>query len=515
MGLGIFLAPLTFALATKLFVRKKVREDAPNDVDPAAGTLVGAVVPANDSLNEDSLRDAFYIQCYYFSPIALLFWAAQYAKLFLTPDVFLYYGAGILLIYLPLILIGIWFVSVETALIAKERSIKGWQAFLLVLGCVAALGLGVLYIVNATVPDIQEGTRKAAIWLYPLFALFLLAIYHLLIGRRRRQENDRFGLFDKSWLIASFLIVAVTLAMVVFSGRDIGTGAEFDSDHKVYIQGSTDILTAIAEQHAAQQAQQQAQLPAEEQPQHTEVPAAVPATLTAQSAAVETVVPAATSVAETSVPEQSASPEPSGPDQSGGPVIPVTGADVLFTDEFDGNLDAWPYFMTQGDETAVQYYTDGGKLYFQLLQHEDLKPRIYFVHSEKTYTDVQIETVTTNSGVNANGVGLICRMNDAGWYEFLMSNSGLYTIYAVDAGNQFYYALATGGTPAINTGLAENKYTAVCEGNTLSLYINDQLVNSVTDDKFNFKEGLIGFTVYSPQGLPVNVDFGYIKVSTP
>jgi hypothetical protein len=478
LALGIFIIPLTFALATR-FLGKQ-------------------------NLNEDSLKDAFYIQCYYFSPIAVLFWATQYAILFLTPDIFGYYTAGYLLIYLPLILGVVWLVSVETYLFATERQIDSWQALLIVLGCASLLGLGALYIVNVSVPGVQEGTRKIAIWFYPLLGILVLTTYHLLVARRRKLEAKKFTIKDWGLVFMSIMIVFLTITVILVAGREITQSSQFDSEERAYAYDSAQFLTAIATERESQQGQ------------NTEVPAAqenlpIPEPVVAGA----TSTPEQISAVDAPSADQATPAATSVPDQTDNPSIPVTGGGIYFTEEFDGNLDSWPYFMTQGDETALNYYIDAGRLYFQLLQHNDQRPRIYFMNTASTYTDVQIETVTTNSGVNTNGVGLICRFGDAGWYEFVMSNSGLYTIYAVDATNQFYYALSSGGSPAINTGLAENKYTAKCEGSELTLYVNDALVATVTDDIYNFREGYIGFSVYSPQGLPVSIDFSYIKVSEP
>jgi hypothetical protein len=64
-------------------------------------------------------------------------------------------------------------------------------------------------------------------------------------------------------------------------------------------------------------------------------------------------------------------------------------------------------------------------------------------------------------------------------------------------------------------GATTNVLTAECKGSELNLYVNQTLVRSVIDTKFNFAQGKIGLAVSSPDKLPVNVDFESLAVSAP
>ncbi|MCI0552262.1 MAG: TIR domain-containing protein [Anaerolineae bacterium] len=198
--------------------------------------------------------------------------------------------------------------------------------------------------------------------------------------------------------------------------------------------------------------------------------------------------------------------------------IPTAELQNFYTEEFDGNLDTWSSFMTSGIDRQVETAFENGSLKIQLSPFEDRIPRFYWVNHSFTYTNVRLEAVTTNNGNNANGVSMICHYNDYGWYEFTVSNAGLYTIYAFDTtlpSEQGYFALATGGSSAIKTGQATNNYTAVCKGNELSLYVNGILVKTLADNSFNFTEGNIGIGASSPQKLPVDIQFESVSVSNP
>jgi hypothetical protein len=194
---------------------------------------------------------------------------------------------------------------------------------------------------------------------------------------------------------------------------------------------------------------------------------------------------------------------------------PAPDGQQFYREDFTGNLDAWKHFVAGGDESQLHADNSTGGFKIQLAQKGDTRPAAYFIRDTFTYTNVQLQLVTTNNGNNSNDVSLICQVSSSGWYEFQVSNSGQYGIYAFDAANQTVVPLATNNSTAIKSGLAQNTYIASCVGNTLTLSINGQQVESVTDSQFNFTQGQIGFGVSSPQGIPVDVQINSLEVSEP
>jgi len=97
LALGLLFPPLLFALASKLF--------------------------KGEEISESMLRESFYAQCYYFSPLSLAIWATYYAGIFVTPDVFFYKSdvTTLQLILLPSILAILWFMGTEIQAIARAR----------------------------------------------------------------------------------------------------------------------------------------------------------------------------------------------------------------------------------------------------------------------------------------------------------------------------------------------------------------------------------------------------------
>ena len=98
------------------------------------------------------------------------------------------------------------------------------------------------------------------------------------------------------------------------------------------------------------------------------------------------------------------------------------------------------------------------------------------MYDEYTYDSVQLDLYAENRGKNTNNISLVCNYSDRdGWYEFNISNGGLYDILVYSEIDGDYFRLQSGGSTNINMGRATNLYTAVCDGNYLALYINGYL----------------------------------------
>lgn len=188
-------------------------------------------------------------------------------------------------------------------------------------------------------------------------------------------------------------------------------------------------------------------------------------------------------------------------------------AQAYFTDEFENGLSNYSYFtMGRGGEDGMDIYTENGKLVFDL-NGEYLWP--YLIYDPYTYTDVALQLEAENLGNNNNNVSFVCRYDPTrGWYEFNIANNGLYWILYYDAiGTKDYKTLFDGGSQSINMGRATNTYGVVCQGNSLSLYINGHLERTVKDT--NLKEGQVGVSVSSFDSYPVRVDIDWLQISEP
>jgi hypothetical protein len=155
---------------------------------------------------------------------------------------------------------------------------------------------------------------------------------------------------------------------------------------------------------------------------------------------------------------------------------------ALFQDDFDNPRSGWG---TDQRERFERGYVEG-RYFFDLYE-----PNWFaWAHPGKQFDDVSVEAdVYLASGSQDSHFGVLCRHIDLdGFYYFAISADGSYAIFRrVDGGD--LEVLSAGGrgmvpSPAIRTGSQTNHVLAVCEGNELSLYVNGELLEMVTDDTY-------------------------------
>ena len=189
----------------------------------------------------------------------------------------------------------------------------------------------------------------------------------------------------------------------------------------------------------------------------------------------------------------------------------------FFYDELDGPLsDLWVdevYYYTSEDEPDVEpRYTieqERGKLKFYL---ETPWQYVYYMYTPQTYRNVRIDYEIENKGVNTNNIGLVCRSTDYGYYEFIATSGGYYSImrYYEDGDKE----LATGGIKSIRFGTEKkNVFTAICKEDYLYFIVNDVEIAKVYDDEI--QEGLAGINVSAEDVVPVQVEIDWIEISEP
>jgi hypothetical protein len=215
-------------------------------------------------------------------------------------------------------------------------------------------------------------------------------------------------------------------------------------------------------------------------------------------------------------------PTTEAPTATEAPATEAPAASKYFTEEFDNN-DQWTYYVVDGNTSTI---TDQDIPKMSVSTQDslltiDLNAQnlwVYTTYNPFEYDNVRIDTKVTNRGANNNNVSLICRHTDTGWYEFNVANNGLYWIYAAQvdsSGKVSYYSVYNGGSNAIKAGKETNEYTAICNGKTLSLFINGKEARTITDKKYGLTSGKVGISVSSFNVLPVTVDVDWVKISEP
>ena len=193
------------------------------------------------------------------------------------------------------------------------------------------------------------------------------------------------------------------------------------------------------------------------------------------------------------------------------PVLePQTGS-PYYTEEFDSDqLPTWFSQIANGDIDQVEIFTKNGKLVFSIGGTDTY---MYLINEAFSYSDVQLDIEVENRGSNTNNIGLICRFNEDGWYEYVINSNGMYELWSFtpDVG---YDMIHQGGSKHIRVGKAFNQYTVICNGDRLTLFINGVETHTQTDRTLR-DEGLVGVAVSSTYAIPVEVEFEYFMVSPP
>jgi len=196
-------------------------------------------------------------------------------------------------------------------------------------------------------------------------------------------------------------------------------------------------------------------------------------------------------------------------------------AQQFFTEEFDDPLsNDWSIFTvtasTEADPDKVTVEAQDGKLVWDF---ESEWVYYYLFYEAFTYEDVKIDVRADNRGRNNNNISLICRYDpDVGWYEFNIANNGLYDIYYAEvtsSGEIAYNRITNGGSNAIKQGKETNEYSISCKGDELSLTINGDEVNTVTEKNYGLRDGQVGVSVSSFNVLPILIEMDWIEISEP
>lgn len=215
-------------------------------------------------------------------------------------------------------------------------------------------------------------------------------------------------------------------------------------------------------------------------------------------------------------PEPTIANEPT-PGQTPEVPTPTPKPPAFFAEEFDTNYPAhyWQSFtLGKGSSSKLVIQQEEDHLVFDM-GNEGVYA--YYMYTPYTYKDVSLSLNAENRGRNNNNVSLICRMNREGthWYEFSVSNSGLWTLFAMD---KVYNTLGSGGTNLVRPGKEVNRYQMICDGNEITLIINGGEVGIIQDNKYGFQEGFAGFNVASIAGfsvLPITVEIDSFEIAPP
>ncbi|MBK8782923.1 MAG: hypothetical protein IPO22_14205 [Anaerolineales bacterium] len=185
--------------------------------------------------------------------------------------------------------------------------------------------------------------------------------------------------------------------------------------------------------------------------------------------------------------------------------------ELYFTDEFDAASLFWKFLQT-GGAGSPQVAFESGALRINLPTADTW---YIGLHNAYRYSDVFVRAKVSASSIGS--VGLICRYDESnGWFEFNIDSGGTYSVLLgqwLAPGIAKYIPVVSSVSNQIQTGNVNAELGLFCEGNFLSLYVNDTVIRRVDVTNYGLTEGNVGIAVASYRDAPMSAIFDWVKVS--
>lgn len=190
-----------------------------------------------------------------------------------------------------------------------------------------------------------------------------------------------------------------------------------------------------------------------------------------------------------------------------------------YTENFDQESKTWLVAYLPHDEMLseapidkVSVLNQDGFLKFDI---EDNGVGAFAAYDPFEYTDVRLDARIMNRSKDANFAGLMCRYSpDHGWYEFAIAGHGRYLFFSIEQakdGKLRFGRVLNGFSDSMKPDA--NELGMVCQGSSISLYINGTLARVIHDS--NLTSGKVGVQALLVQPPPLKLDFDWVKISQP
>jgi len=206
---------------------------------------------------------------------------------------------------------------------------------------------------------------------------------------------------------------------------------------------------------------------------------------------------------DTQTPTEPSTPEPTAMS------VPQPGGLIYETTFNDFNK--WE-IVTFGNMAEYIYEVRSNGLYVKVPDKNDYWFAYYDVG--KSNSDVRIEMDAELVGDNNyTYISIICRSSEKGEYIFTLDTGGYWQIGIYNYKKDDYEQLDYGESTRIKVAKHPNHITAICEGDELTLKINDYDISSVRDAEFT--DGEIGIAVETFDYPLTEVIFHKLEVYVP
>jgi hypothetical protein len=133
--------------------------------------------------------------------------------------------------------------------------------------------------------------------------------------------------------------------------------------------------------------------------------------------------------------------------------------------------------------------------------------------NKQSHTDVILEVEMTPLTIHyENGFGIMCRAdtsNNGDGYYFMITGMGYYSI-RIGQGDEVRALVDWQQSDAIHPEIDTNRIRAICMGNTLAFYVNDELLAMTVDDVY--QTGYAGMAVTTADNSDIDVAFDNLAI---
>jgi hypothetical protein len=142
---------------------------------------------------------------------------------------------------------------------------------------------------------------------------------------------------------------------------------------------------------------------------------------------------------------------------------------------------------------------------------------VYGLYGPQEYSDVRVEARVETRAGKQGSTGVICRYSEQnGWYEFNVYADQTYVLlYArwLTEGVARYTPLVRAASEKIQP--VQNDIGLLCQGNTLTPFINGVQLRQNPENIFGLATGKVGISAASFENAPMTIAYDWVKVSEP
>lgn len=185
-----------------------------------------------------------------------------------------------------------------------------------------------------------------------------------------------------------------------------------------------------------------------------------------------------------------------------------------FTEEFNGSLPYWAFLQIDNGQPTAGPSAEGGFLVFDLPAANQWT---YALYGGQDYAEVRVDARVEIRTGSDGAAGVVCRYSEKdGWYELNVYADQTYMLLFgqwLAQGVARYTPLYRGESEKIRSDA--NEIGLLCEGDTLTPFINGVQMRKWQEKKFGLESGKIGISAASFADVPFSVAYDWVKVSEP